>query len=203
MVRIHIIDWSNRKRYRKHLERYFRIRHEIYVEHRNWRAVARPISIEIDAFDNEDAIYLLAINEADTIVGGSRLVPSTKPHLMSEVFSQLAADGPPRGERIYEWTRFFIVQKMRTRGRSSHHAGTVLAGIQEAALHLGIQQISVVCEAFWPARVQALGWNFRQLGGVLAHPDGDIVGLLIDVSPEALVSVRRLYGIEGSLLAEG
>lgn len=202
MVRIHIIDWSNRKRYRKHLERYFRIRHDIYVEHRKWRAVARPISIEIDVFDNEHAIYLLALDDTDKIVGGSRLVPTLQPHLMSEVFPLLAAHGPPRAEGIFEWTRFFIVRTLQTRGKSSPYAGVMLAGMQEAALHLGIHHISVVCEAFWPARLEALGWKVKVLGDVLAHPDGDIVALLIDVSREALDATRRSYGIEGSLLAE-
>jgi len=201
MVRIHIIDWSNRKRYRKHLERYFRIRHDIYVEHRKWRAVARPISIEIDAFDNEHAIYLLALDDTDKIVGGSRLVPTLQPHLMSEVFPMLAAHGPPRAEDIFEWTRFFIVRTLQTRGKSSPYAGVMLAGMQEAALHLGIHQISVVCEAFWPARLEALGWKAKVLGDVLAHPDGDIVALLIDVSREALDATRRSYGIDESLLA--
>lgn len=203
MVRIHIIDWSTRKRYRKQLERYFRIRHDIYVEHRKWRSVARPIGIEMDAFDNEHAIYLVAIDDnTDKIVGGSRLVPTLQPHLMSEVFPMLASDGPPRAEDVFEWTRFFIVRTLQTRGKSSPFAGVMLAGIQEAALHLGIRQISVVCEAFWPRRIEALGWKARRLGDVLAHPDGDIVALLIDVSREALDATRRSYGIEGSLLAE-
>lgn len=200
MVRIQIINWSTRKQHRKYLERYFRLRHQIYVEQRRWRDVARPISIEMDSYDNEDAIYLLAIDDHEKIVGGSRLLPTLRPHLMSDVFPMLADNGPPRGEWIFEWTRFFIDRKLRTPGKSSPYAGIMLAGLQEAALHLGIQQISVVCEAFWPARLRALHWNVRQLGDVLPHPDGDIVALLIDVSEDALAGVRRAYNIPNSLL---
>lgn len=202
MIRIHIVTWSNRKRYRKVLERYFRIRHDIYVEQRKWRAVARPINIEMDAFDTEHAIYVLAIDESGKIVGGSRLVPTLQPHLLRDVFPVLATEGPPCGPEILEWTRFFIIRSVRSRGKSSPFAGIVLCGVQEAALKLGIRQISVVCESFWPARVKALGWKAKVLGEVLAHPDGDIVAMLIDVSEAAADSVRRLYGIDGPLLTE-
>lgn len=201
MVYVHIINWENRKRYRRHLERYFRVRHQIYVQQRGWREVARPINIEIDAFDNEDAIYLLAIDDLERIVGGSRLVPTLRPHLLSEVFPVLAPGGPPRGAAIFEWTRFFIVKKVRTRGRSSHYAGIMLAGLQEACIHLGIEQISVVCESFWPARLRALDWDVRQLGDVLPHRDGDIVALLINVSQHSLDATRQAYKIETPLLA--
>jgi acyl-homoserine lactone synthase len=202
MVSMQVVTWANRKRYRLLLERYFRIRHDIYVRRRQWRAVARPINIEMDAFDTEHAIYLLAINTVGKIVGGTRLVPTLQPHLLSEVFPGLARDGPPRSADIFEWTRFFIVPALRSRGRSSPVAGMVLCGVLEAALKLGIRQISVVCESFWPKRLRALGWSIVELGDVLPHEDGDILALLIDVTPETLESTRRAYGITRQVLAE-
>ncbi|TRC75243.1 GNAT family N-acetyltransferase [Mesorhizobium sp. WSM4307] len=202
MVRIHLVTWSNRKHYRKLLERYFRIRYDIYVRQRQWRAVARPINIEIDAFDNEHALYLLALDTNGKIVGGSRLVPTLEPHLMSEVFPGLAGGTPPRAAEIFEWTRFFVIPSLRTQGASSPVAGVVLCGLLEAALRLGIRQISVVCEAFWPKRLRALGWTLTELGEVLEHPDGDIVALLIDVTLQAIQATRRAYSISGAILAD-
>lgn len=202
MVRIHLVTWDNRKHYRKVLERYFRIRYEIYVKHRRWRDVARPINIEIDAFDNERTLYVLALDTNGRIVGGSRLVPTLEPHLMSEVFPGLAGGRPPRAAEIFEWTRFFVVPSLRTQGAPSPIAGLVLCGLLETAQSLGIRQISVVCETFWPKRLRALGWTLIELGEVLEHPDGDIIALLIDVTPEAVEQTRRAYGISGVLLAD-
>lgn len=202
MVRIHLVTWDNRKHYRKVLERYFRIRYEIYVKHRRWRDVARPINIEIDAFDNEHTRYVLALDTNGRIVGGSRLVPTLEPHLMSEVFPGLAGGRPPRAAEIFEWTRFFVVPSLRTQGAPSPIAGLVLCGLLETAQSLGIRQISVVCETFWPKRLRALGWTLIELGEVLEHPDGDIIALLIDVTPEAVEQTRRAYGISGVLLAD-
>lgn len=202
MVRIQVVTWANRKQYRTVLERYFRIRYDIYVKRRQWRAVARPINIEMDAFDTEHAIYLLALDGAGKIVGGSRLVPTLQPHLLGNVFPGLAPGGPPRAPDIHEWTRFFISPALRSRGGPSPVAGVVLCGVLEVALRLGIRQISVVCESFWPKRLRALGWSVVELGDVLQHEDGDIVALLIGVTPDAIESTRRAYGIHGPILSD-
>jgi acyl-homoserine lactone synthase len=96
MFHVHIVDRSNRNAYRDELEQHFRLRHEIYVGERGWHDLARRDGREVDAFDNDDAVYLLGILPDKGVVAGSRLVPSLKPHLMSEVFPQLAEDGVPR-----------------------------------------------------------------------------------------------------------
>ena len=202
MVRIQVVTWANRKQYRVLLERYFRIRYDIYVKRRQWRSVARPINIEMDAFDTEHALYLMALDSAGKIVGGSRLVPTLQPHLLGDVFPQLAIAGPPRASDIYEWTRFFIIPALRSRGGPSPVAGVVLCGLLEIALKLGIRQISVVCESFWPKRLRALGWSIAELGDIMQHEDGDIIALLIDVTPDAIGSTRRAYGIDRPIVID-
>jgi acyl-homoserine lactone synthase len=164
--------------------------------------VERPINIELDAFDTEHAIDLMAMDSVGKIVGGSRLVPTLQPHLLSDVFPGLAPNGPPRAADIFEWTRFFISPALRSHGGSSPVAGVVLCGLLEAAQKLGIHQISVVCESFWPKRLRALGWSITELGDVLQHEDGDIVALLIDVTAEAIESTRHAYGIQEPVLAD-
>lgn len=201
VVRIHVVTWANRRKYRLTLEKYFRLRHDIYVKRRQWRALARPISIEIDAFDTEHAVYLLALDSVGKIVGGSRLVPTLQPHLLGNVFPELARAGPPRAPNIFEWTRFFISPALRNGGRSSPVAGVILCGVLEVARKLGAQQISTICETFWLERLRGFGWSITELGDVLKH-DGDVIALLIDVTPEAIASTRRAYGIQGPILAE-
>lgn len=202
MAAIHVVTWNNRRQYRRELERYFRIRYDIYVKRRQWHALARPINIEMDAFDTEHAVYLLALDSVGKIVGGSRLVPTLQPHLLGDVFPGLAPAGAPRAPDIFEWTRFFVSPALRSRGRSSPIAGIVLCGVLEVAHKLGIRQISVVCESFWLKRLRAFGWSIVELGDILQHQDGDIIALLIDVTPEAIASTRRAYGIREPVLAE-
>ncbi|MEI5668460.1 acyl-homoserine-lactone synthase [Bosea sp. CCNWLW174] len=202
VVQIQVVTWADRKKFRLKLERYFRIRYDIYVRRRQWRALARPINIEMDAFDTEHAVYLLALDSLGKIVGGSRLVPTLQPHLLGNVFPELAPAGPPRAPDIFEWTRFFISPALHRGGRSPPVAGILLCGVLEVAHKLGIRQISVVCETFWPKRLRAFGWSITELGKVLQHEDGDVIALLIDVTPEAIANTRRVYGIREPILAE-
>jgi acyl-homoserine lactone synthase len=200
MSRIIIVDWSNRTLYRKQLEQHFRMRHEIYVVERKWHAIARPIDIEMEAFDTQEAIYLLAIDGSGDVKGGSRLVPTLRPHLLGDVFPQLANGAAPRAVGIYEWTRFFIAPSQRAKGRPARLAGVILCGLLETSLRLGIRKISVVCEAFWPARLRALGWTVEILGEGMRHDGCDIVGALVEVSQVALDSTRRFYGLKETVL---
>ena len=202
IVRIQVVTWADRRKFRLKLERYFRIRYDIYVKRRQWRALARPINIEMDAFDTEHAVYLLALDSLGKIVGGSRLVPTLQPHLLANVFPGLARAGPPRAPDIVEWTRFFISPAMRNRGRSSPIAGVTLCGVLEVARQLGARQISTFCETFWLERLRGFGWSVTELGDVLKHEDGDVIALLIDVMPDAIESTRRAYGIQEPIFAD-
>lgn len=200
MFQIHVVDRTNRSAYQGHLEDYFRIRHQIYVGGRGWRDLDRPDGREIDAFDTIDAIYLLGVAPNREVVAGSRLVPTLKPHLMSDVFPEVAGGQVPRGPDIYEWTRVFVIPRLREPGRPSRAAGIVYCGIVEFCLQRGIHRLSVVCEPYWFERLQRLGWDPSFLGEPVQTKDGPIAGLLLNMTENALARTRQAYGINGSVL---
>lgn len=200
MLQIHVINQLNRPRYQREIEEHYRIRHEIYVEGRGWQALARPDRREIDAFDTSDAIYLLGIVPGQGVVAGSRLVPSLKPHLMSEVFPGLASGHVPRRRDIFEWTRFFVVPRLREKGRPCAAAGHLYCGILEFCLENQIGNLTIVCEAYWFDRLAALGWNPQMLGYPLQYDGMQIVGLITNVTAAALTETRSAYGITQPVL---
>ena len=69
MTHIHVVTRDNRHLYGNELQQYFRLRHEIFVEERGWKDLYRPDGLEIDRYDNEHAVYLLAIDR-ERVVGG-------------------------------------------------------------------------------------------------------------------------------------
>src|SRR5215218_7746679 len=104
MVQVHAVTARNRADYHRFVEQHYRIRHDIYVGERKWMDLERPDGREVDQFDTEQAVYLLAMEPGKGVVGGSRLVPTLEPHLMSDVFPELAnVRGVPRAADIYEW----------------------------------------------------------------------------------------------------
>ncbi|WP_158502406.1 acyl-homoserine-lactone synthase [Vitiosangium sp. GDMCC 1.1324] len=202
MFKIHAIHAGNRHLYEEALEQHYRIRHDIYVGERMWMELERPDGREVDQFDTDKAVYLLGIEPGKGVVGGSLLVPTLEPHLMSDVFPELANKrGLPRAHDIFEWTRIFVVPAKREAGRLSKAAGIVYCGILEFCLSQGIRQLSVVCEDYWIPRLLALGWNPVLLGDALLKDGMAIVGITCDMTEEALAKTRSTYSIDDSVLA--
>lgn len=195
---IHVIDAGNRHLYGAELEQHYQIRHQIYVGERKWMALERPDGREVDQFDNADATYLLAI-ENGRVIGGTRLVPTTCPHLMADVFPFLAdVRGLQRGSDIVEWTRIFVVPERR--GTDSKVLHTVLAGMFEYCLANDIAAITVVMETWWMPRFLELGWEVRPLGLPTMIEGMNCVGTIITVSEDAYRRTLAFKDIEAPVI---
>jgi acyl-homoserine lactone synthase len=109
------IDHTNAALFERQLNAFFAARHDIYVEELTWRPPAVD-GLERDPFDTPAATYLVVTDE-DGLVAGSRLIPTSEPHLASEYFAETFNRAPlPREADIVEWTRGFIVAGRRERG---------------------------------------------------------------------------------------
>lgn len=89
MTEVHVVRHDNSHRYRKELDQYFRGRYDVFVREQGWKDLERPDGRDIDQFDTEDAIHLLAI-EGSQVIGGFRFNPSTGPTLLNQVFPELS-----------------------------------------------------------------------------------------------------------------
>ena len=197
---IHVVTGANRRDYANELHSFFRIRYEIYVRERGWKEIDRPDGLERDQFDNETATYVLALDNGQ-IVGGSRLVPSTEPHLLSEVFPHLArVRGVPCGPDICEWTRMFVVKERREGRNLGRTAGSVICGVLEHCLAQGVSALTAIIEMFWLPRFHDMGWTIRPLGLPELISGEWSVAVLMPIDESVLQSTRALHGIGGSVL---
>ena len=195
---IHVITGANRHLYELELLAHFRLRHEIYVVERNWTNLTRPDGLERDQFDNEDATYILA-SEKGQIIGGSRLVPTTRPHLLSEVFPYLASvRGLPRAVDIYEWTRMFVVKNRRDgRTMGGQTRGVVICGVLEHCLDNGITSLTALIEMFWLPLFHSMGWNLTPLGLPELINGEWSIAVKMAIDENTLASTRAFHGIVG------
>ncbi|HRK65526.1 MAG TPA: acyl-homoserine-lactone synthase, partial [Terricaulis sp.] len=103
---IHIVTAENRRQFHHALTEMHRQRKAVFIDELNWR-LEESAGLEIDAYDSAEAIYLI---EADAprapISASTRLLATTRPHLLSDVFPQLCAERPPCGPHVWEATRF-------------------------------------------------------------------------------------------------
>lgn len=84
-------------------------RYKVFVETLGWDLVTEQ-GRERDQFDSDETIYLAVQDESGNIVGTGRLLPTTGPYLLGDVFPQLMGDAePPRDSRVWELSRFAAV----------------------------------------------------------------------------------------------
>lgn len=198
---IHVITNANRHLYDAELLAHFRLRHEIYVVERKWQELARPDGCERDQFDDQNATYVLAIDK-DEVVGGSRLIPTTSPHLLSEVFLHLTSvRGLPRAADIYEWTRMFVI-KSRREGRTmgEQTRGMVICGVLEHCLDNGVTSLTALIEMFWMPLFHAMGWKLIPLGLPELISGEWSVAVKMPIDESVLESTRAFHGVSGRAL---
>jgi acyl-homoserine lactone synthase len=195
MIDVHVITNTNRHLYERELDDHHCIRHRIYVEELKWKGLTpRSDGREYDQFDFENTVYLLGLEEG-RVVGGLRLVPTTGPHLIADVFSRFADRGVPRGADIAEWTRIFVVPERREEHSRSKVGSTVIASMIDYGLQEGLTGISVVMNTFWLPKFLKYGWRVRPLGLPDVHEDEWLIAVQIDVTPMALAGIRNACGL--------
>jgi len=199
MTELHVVSHANRHLYRDALEEYFRLRHQIYVVERRWTEIARPDGREIDQFDTPDTVYLMAM-EGSRVVGSHRLVPTSRPTLMSDLFPQLALRGLVRRPDAYELSRVFVVQDRRGDHVRPRVESVIMAGTMEFGLIEGLSQFTIVMETWWLPRFQELGWNPRPLGVAVDINGMSCIGVTINVTEEAWRETCRKRGVERPVL---
>lgn len=192
---IHLITAENCHLYKREMLEHFRIRHDIYVGERKWKAIERADGLERDQFDDDDSIYVLAV-EDEHVVGGSRLRPTLKPHLLGEVFPHLAqVHGVPRGADIYEWTRLFILKERRGGWGNAALPGQIVCGGLEYCLDEGINAFTLILEMWWVPRFHEMGWRITPLGLPAIVENEWWVAAMVTVNPQMLESTRRYCGL--------
>ena len=187
---IHAISAANRHLYEDVIEQHFCLRHEIFVEERKWETLRKPDGPEIDSYDNEDTVYLLALEDR-RVVGGHRLYPTTKPSMMSEVFPHLASvRGCPADPLVWEWSRYFVVRDRRDGVLNLQ----LMAAVQEFCLDQGIAQVSAIMETWWLPRFHEAGFVVTPLGLPALVEGAWTMAATIDIRKETVDALHDRVG---------
>jgi acyl-homoserine lactone synthase len=196
---IHAISAVNRHLYEDVLEQHFRLRHDIFVEERHWDTLRKPDGREIDSYDNEDTVYLLAL-EGRRVIGGHRLYPTTKPSMMSEVFPHLAAvRGCPADPLVWEWSRYFVVRDRRDGPLNLR----LMAAVQEFCLNQGIAQVSAIMETWWLPRFHEAGFIVTPLGLPALVENAWTMAAIIDIRRETVDALHDRIGAASIVRQDG
>lgn len=192
-----IITAANRGCFTEELEQMHRDRKRVFVDWLKWNVLVTDGVCEVDQFDNDDTVYLVEA-EGGRHLASIRLLPSTRPHLMSEVFSSLCAEGVPRGEDIWEFTRFCISPDVSKEEAHRLRDLMRIATVEYAALH-GITRYTCVTHLQFLSQILAFGWDTEPLG-LPQVIDGIAMGaILFRITPNSLAQARERYGYRSSV----
>ena len=196
MLTIHVVFPSDREFYQQALIDMYRQRYQVFVEILEWNLpdVDHRNGLEIDAFDHDHAVYLLAM-VGDDLIGSTRIIPTTQPHLMSEVFPHLCKNGVPRSPNIWEWSRASLKPNEKRDLKSEALSQQAIAGF-DLAMQRGISgfstQINLADRERWLRR----GITASTLGDPVRVDDQDVLALMLHVNAATIAKFRRQVGID-------
>ena len=87
------------------LDAMHRDRKKVFVDMLGWDVPVIDGQYEVDQFDDENAIYVVASDENGQHEGSIRLLPTTSPHLLGEIFPHLCNGPIPQAPDIFELSR--------------------------------------------------------------------------------------------------
>lgn len=196
---IQLITADNRSAFFQDLTLMHRHRKEIFVDRLGWSLPCEE-GLEIDEFDSPDALYLLYYDPAGELLASARMLPTNRPHLMSEYFGALCPNGAPSGDAIWESTRFCPSPSVESPAQKRQLLGIMIAGMMEAGLLFGIEQISFVASGALRPVALAAGWSAHPLGPMQRLHNDRITACIADVEPQGLRRVRERHGLRSPLL---
>jgi acyl homoserine lactone synthase len=80
-------------------------RHRVFVDKLGWQLNC-VVGRELDQFDREDTVYVIAEDDLGDVVGTARLLPTNRPYLLGEIFPQLmGGSSVPSSPLIWELSR--------------------------------------------------------------------------------------------------
>lgn len=206
---IHLVTPDLYDHYRSELRAMYRLRCRVFKERLDWEVDVRD-GEERDRFDRLQPTYVLAYDRPGELLGTMRLLPSTGPYMLRDVFPDLLEGRPvPSKPGTWESSRFAVDCDLKgSKGLSALNqvTGEMFCGVIEHCLANGIDRMLMV----YDVRVARL---LGRLGGQLSkypiwrsqrHHVGKTIAYASQwhVNRYVLETIRSRCGIAGSVLAE-
>ena len=158
----------------------FRARKEIFVDLLKWDLPVLDGAYEVDGFDDGSADYLIVSDDDGRHLASARLLKTTRPHILGDLFPFLCAGEVPAGPGIVEITRFCLDRHSNALERRDSRNRLVSALVTYALDH-GIHTYTGVAEMGWLQQILAFGWTCRPLGVPQQLECGMLGALAIDI----------------------
>lgn len=148
------------------MDQAFRLRRSVFIDELAWTGLEATEGRETDQFDTADAFHFLSLRDG-RVAGYIRALPTTEPHLLSHVLSDLCERPMPSEPAIWEMSRYCVAQDYREGRRRLGSVGSeVLAGMVEWAMQRDVTSLIFQFEPNWVLRALQLGFIVNALGRI-------------------------------------
>lgn len=202
-----IIDALNEARYRRTLDEVFRLRARVFRDRLDWD-VKVVDGKEIDEFDALSPAHVVSLDDDGRVVGCMRLLQTTGPHMLADVFSELLDGEPPlRSATIWEATRFCVDTERLTRGRGRNSIAYVTSEVMVGAFEYGMQAgvldaVAVIDPVMDRVMRRSGNAPYDYLGSPKDMGKVNALAALMDCSAERIARIRDFAGIHHDVFVD-
>lgn len=197
---LHIVTAANASAYQLEMQEALRLRHRVFVEEKKWTELDRGDGLELDQFDTADAVHMIYTDPSGAVLGYQRMLPTTKPHLLSDVMPSLCEGERPVGPHIWEWTRYAVDKEHRDRGRMLSPVGlALLTGIVEWGLETGSNTIIIQMNPLWLLRLVQMRFKTTPLGFPQELSGEATIAITAEFNRRTLAFLHELRGSDSSV----
>lgn len=200
-----VIDALNRSRLKAVLDDMFELRARVFAGRLGWDVEVRG-GQERDPFDALDPAYVVGLDGEGRVVSCARLLQTTGPHMLADVFGAiLDGEPPPRSPHLWESTRFCVDTERLGRGTGegsvSRATCELMVGTLEYARRSGIADIVTVIDPVMDRVLRRSGnAPCDYVGRTVPMGKVPAMAALLDCTAERIGRVRAFGGIEGEVL---
>jgi acyl homoserine lactone synthase len=194
---------EDRSRFARELYQMHQLRYRVFHERLGWE-VTTSGDAEFDGFDSLKPIYLLHLSTDGRVTGCARLLPSTGPTMLRDVFPVLLGGQPmPSDPLIWESSRFAAEaagearEQMKMVGQIT---AKLFAGLVEIGLAMGWSQVVTVTDLRLEKIGARAGLGFERYAAPRELGKTQAVAGFGRVNRETLEAVRAFAGLSGPVL---
>src|SRR6201985_290006 len=202
-----IIEGSYASFFPREMDAMFRNRAETFSDRLGWEGVVKD-GRERDGFGAAHPVYLVSVDpETEEYWGSLRLLPTTGPNMLRDVFPQLLDGGYVESATIWKSSRICVAavpgQPERSRSGVNYVLSELILGIGEVAVAAGLTQIVSVFDARIFRVLKAAGCNPEVIGRPQRIGDVMCYAGLFETGEGPLQAFRVAAQVQHSVLAPG
>ena len=167
----------------------FAERKRLFVDLFGWDVPVIDGQYEIDQFDNDHTVYVIAADADGEHEASIRLFPSMRPHMLGALFPHLCPLGVPVSETTWETTRLCLPQRHgAVRRRELRNA--LFSAVIDMALARGIERLTGIIPDPFRKELLAMGWQAEPLGPAVRISGGSVGAFMVHVRPDTPERLR-------------